>query len=147
VRTGSYTKEQVADAVDAIYPAIEIGDSRLIDRATAGMLAVCADNAGGTELVLGDEISAWQHLDLANHRAALWINDQEVAHGYGREVMDDPLNSLVWLVDQQMGWGHSVPAGSLVATGTCTGINIAQSGDAVTANFGVLGKVQIKFEG
>ena len=147
VRTGSYTKEQVADAVDAIYPAIEIGDSRLIDRATAGMLAVCADNAGGTELVLGDEISAWHHLDLANHRGVLWINDQEVAHGYGREVMDDPLNSLVWLVDQQMGWGHSVPAGSLVATGTCTGINIAQSGDAVTANFGVLGKVQIKFEG
>ncbi len=33
VRTGSYTKKQVADAVDAICPAVEIGDSRLIDRA------------------------------------------------------------------------------------------------------------------
>jgi len=145
VSTEAYTKAQVTDAVDAIYPAIEIGDSRLVDRSTAGILAICADNAGGTELVLGDEITAWRHLDLAGHKAILRINNIEVASGFGWDVMDDPLNSLVWLVDQQMMWGHPVPAGSLVATGTCTGINIAQAGDAVVADFGTLGEVRIKF--
>ena len=145
-RTGPYTKSEVTETVEAVFPAIEIGDSRLTDRSTAGMLTICADNAGGTQLVLGNEITTWQHVDLSSHRATLQINHQEVAHGYGRDVMGDPINSLVWLVNQQIAWGHAIPAGSLVATGSCTGINIAQPGDAVVANFGTLGEVQIKFE-
>ena len=145
VRAEAYTKAQLADAVDAIFPAIEIGDSRLADRSSAGMLAICADNAGGTELVLGDEITAWRNLDLAGHKAVLRINNVDVASGFGRDVMDDPLNSMIWLIVQQMMWGNPVPAGSLIATGSCTGINIAQAGDEVLADFGTLGEVWIKF--
>lgn len=144
-RREPYTTAQVADAVDAVFPAIEIGDSRLADRATAGMLCICADNAGGTELVLGEEITAWQELDLPGHRVRLIFNDAEVAQGCGGDVMGDPLNSLTWLINQQSGRGCDVPAGALAATGSCTGINIAQPGDEVTADFGRLGSVQITF--
>lgn len=142
---GPSAKNEVANAVDCLYPAIEIGDSRLTDRSSAGMLVVCADNAGGARLVLGDEIPDWQRLDLPNHPVMLRFNGNQVAQGYGREVMGDPLNSLVWLVHQQLARGKPVPAGSLVATGSCTGINIAQPGDRVVADFGSLGKVQIQF--
>ena len=144
-RTELYTHKDIADAVDRLYPAIEIGDSRLADRATAGFLTVCADNAGGTQLVLGDEIQDWQRLDLPNHSVRMLINDKPVARGMGRDVMGHPINALLWLVNQQNGWNNSVPAGSLIATGTCTGINIAQPGDHALADFGEIGQVEIRF--
>lgn len=145
-RDSGYTRAEVETAVGAIVPAIEIGDSRLTDRTTAGILCICADNSGGTELVLGEPCAAWRDIDLTTHGVSLLVDGALVASGTGAEVMGDPLASLHWLVEQRCALGETLDAGTLVATGSCTGINITPPGSAVVADFGSLGKVEIAFE-
>jgi 2-keto-4-pentenoate hydratase len=145
-REGGYDRAEIEAAVGAIMPAIEIGDSRLTDRTTAGILCICADNSGGTELVLGEPCASWRDVDLTAHAVSLLVDGTPVAHGTGAEVMGDPLASLHWLVGQRCELGESLAAGTLVATGSCTGINIAPPGSVVVADFGSLGTVEIAFE-
>ena len=143
--TSAHSRESIRDAVDMLFPAIEIGDSRLSDRATAGFLAVCADNAGGTHLVLGEGIKEWRQCDLALQEVSLQLNGDLVARGSGADVMGNPLNALEWLVKQQSELGRDIPSGSLIATGSCTGINMAAVHDWAVADFGELGSVEIRF--
>ncbi len=140
-----YSLVEIEAAVDLLYPAIEIGDSRLADRQTAGFPTICADNAGGTHLVLGDPVHDWRDYDLVAHGASLVVDGVLVAEGRGGDVMGSPLLSLAWLVEQQTRWGSRVPAGSWIATGSCTGINMVPEGATAVADFGAMGQVTIDF--
>jgi len=144
-RPGGYERAPLEAAIGALSPAIEIGDSRLSDRASAGIVAVCADNSGGTELVLGETTEHWLDWPLARHEVALRLNGATVATGSGADVMGDPVASLAWLVSHCSARGETIPAGSIVATGSCTGINIAAAGDVAEADFGALGIVSVTF--
>jgi 2-keto-4-pentenoate hydratase len=52
---------------------------------------------------------------------------------------------MLWLANQQRS-GRGLKAGDIVSTGTCTGLDKVKPGDAVLADFGTLGSVELLLE-
>jgi len=73
------------------------------------------------------------------------IDGQEVARGTGANVLGHPLNSLLWLANAQAEIGAALHAGEWVSTGTCAGLLSVSPGNAVSADFGVLGTLGVRF--
>ena len=140
-----FSREQVAGAIAAMIPAIEVVDSRLAAEASTDGAAVVADNVNHGAQVLGSEVETWRNLDLAGHRAALSVNGTVVAEGTGANVLGHPLEAFAWLANHLARRGFDLVTGQIVTTGTCTGLTPVAAGDSCTADFGDLGTVVVSF--
>jgi 2-keto-4-pentenoate hydratase len=144
-RSQPYTVQQVLDAVGTLHPAIEIPDSRFSDFASAGAAQIIADNACAHLFVLGAPTTAnWRALDLVEQRPVITLREQQFI-GHGKNVLGDPRIALTWLANELSLLGVTLRAGQIVTTGTCHPPLPIQSGDVFAADFGVLGKVSVRF--
>ena len=144
-RSTPYTVAEVLDAVATLHPAIEIPDSRFADFVGAGEAQLIADNACAHLFVLGQATEAnWRALDLVEERPVITLRGQRHV-GHGRNVLGDPRVALAWLANELRGLGLTLRAGEVVTTGTCHPPLPIQSGDRMEADFGVLGKVSVRF--
>ncbi|WP_291868962.1 hydratase [Bradyrhizobium sp.] len=145
-RNAPYTVQEVLDAVDTLHPAIEIPDSRFADFVSVGADQIIADNACAHLFVLGaPTTSNWRTLDLVEEKPLITLRGAQYA-GHGRNVLGDPRIALTWLANELRGLGVTLGAGEIVTTGTCHAPLPIQPGDVLEADFGVLGKVSVKFE-
>ncbi len=142
-----FGEDEVGVAVDAMMPAIEIGDTVFDDwYGASGYLGPLMDNGGAAALVTGTSIRHWRDLDLANARMDLALNGVHIKTGFGRAAMGHPLTSLTWMANWLRERGRSLTAGEIVSTGTCTGHFFVAPGDHLSVDFGVLGRVEAVFE-
>ncbi|MEU7818212.1 fumarylacetoacetate hydrolase family protein [Pseudonocardia sp. NPDC049154] len=139
------SREDVLAAVAALHLAIEVPDSRLRDYPRAGSSQLLADVACAGQFVLGPEIPDWRGIELSTAGTALWINGEKAAAGTGAEVMGDPRTALVWLAEELAHLGTGLRAGEIVTTGSTTPVPAISAGDAVRADFGPHGSVEITF--
>lgn len=145
-RERPYERDEVLVAVGSLQPTIEIPDSRYDDFLVAGTAQLIADNACAWWLVVGsDAPDGWRELDLATHRVTAELNGQRAAEGVGANVLDDPRAALTWLVNELRVFGEGVRAGDLVTTGTCIAPVAITPGDRFSADFGVLGHLDVAF--
>lgn len=149
-QSAPYTQQQVMAAVAALHPAIEVPDSRLEPFTAAGEAQLLADNACAHHFTLGAAAPAgWRDLDLSTwavHGHVRRANGASWSRsGSGAAVLGDPRVALTWLINELSALGITARAGQFITTGTCmTPLEIAP-GDAVTADFGVLGQVAMQF--
>src|SRR3954470_10829908 len=144
-RSTPYTVQQVLDAVDTLHPAIEIPDSRFADFVSAGAAQIIADNACAHLFVLGPATTAdWRSRDLVEERPVITMRGQQFT-GHGKNVLGDPRVALAWLANELRQLGVTLKAGEIVTTGTCHPPLPIQSGDFCAMDFGVLGKVSVRF--
>ena len=146
VQKDPYSLTEVLEAVDQLQPGIEIPDSRYIDFTRVGAAQLLADNACASWMILGPEVKvAWKDRDLAEHEVRVLKNGAEVAVGSGRNVLENPLKALTWLVNDLRRRGQMLYRHQFVTTGTCvTPVPIAP-GDALVADFGEFGQAQMTF--
>jgi 2-keto-4-pentenoate hydratase len=145
-RSSPYTAQQVLDAVGTLHPAIEIPDSRFADFVGAGAAQIIADNACAHLFVLGaPTASNWRALDLVEEKPVITLGGKQYT-GHGKNVLGDPRIALAWLANELRELGITLKAGQIVTTGTCHPPLPIQSGDLFAADFGLLGKVSVKFE-
>jgi 2-keto-4-pentenoate hydratase len=139
-------REELLAAIDGVMPAIEIADSRYSDYATAPATAILADAGFAGAFVPGAEAIQWKSIDLVSLPVRLRVNGSEVRTGTGGRVMGDPLQALNLLVQDLGRVGRKLRAGQVVSTGACTPPYLAQAGDDIEADFGVLGLVKLRLE-
>jgi 2-keto-4-pentenoate hydratase len=145
-RSRAYEVDEVLDAVAALHPAIEVPDSRYADFARVGAAQLIADDACAHEFVLGPEADeGWRALDLARHVVRAAVAGKLEREGVGANALGDPRRALTWLVNELSGIGVTLLAGQFVTTGTCAVPLPIAPGDAVRADFGVLGAVGLRF--
>jgi 2-keto-4-pentenoate hydratase len=144
-RAARYARDEAAAAVAAVHGAIEIVDSRWTDWIKAGVASIVADNGANGGLVLGPALADWRKLDLAKAKAVLRFDDKPVAEGTGAAVLGDPLEALTWLANHLSARGYGLKSGDAVTTGTVASIHFAAPGMHVTADFGEIGKVDLRF--
>lgn len=143
-RTASYTRADVTAAIAALHPAIEIIDTRWVDIRTAGGAALIADNGAQGALVLGPGLAEWRRIDLPKAAGTLLFDGKKIAEGTGAAVMGDPLEALVWLANDLAQRGFGLKRGDAATTGTIAGVNFATAGMHVVADFGPLGRVELR---
>jgi 2-keto-4-pentenoate hydratase len=140
------TVGEVLDAVDSLHPAIEIPDSRYHAFATVGAPQLIADNACAHEFVLGPAAGRdWRTMDLARYRAVGTVAGKIERQGIGQNVLGDPRVALTWLANELSSLGVPLKAGQVVTTGTCLVPLAIAAGDAVSGDFGELGRVSVRF--
>ena len=87
----------------------------------------------------------WRGLDLARHPVHAVVAGKLERDGNGSNVLGDPRLALTWLVNELSGLGVTLKAGQVVTTGTSTTPLPIDHGDAVHADFGLLGSVDVHF--
>jgi len=142
-----YSEEEVSAGVEALYPALEIGDCVFEDwYGSSGYYGGSMDNGGAAAFVHGAPVRNWREMDLPNAKIDLYLNGQYRKSGHGRVAMGHPLTSLTWMVNWLRAQGKSLHAGEFVSTGTCTGHFFAAPGDRLTVDFGKIGRVEAIYE-
>ena len=145
-RKTSYKMDEVLNAVDTLHPAIEVPDSRFEVFSKVGAAQLIADNACAHQFILGPPTTAdWRALDLSEHIAMAEIVGKISQEGIGSNVLGDPRVALTWLVNQLSGQGLTLKAGEVVTTGTCATPLPIEPGDEMMVDFGVLGRVSVRF--
>lgn len=138
------TREQALAAIDQVYPAIEIIDSRVQDW-DIKLVDTVADNASCGAIAVGTVPLDVQLENLAEVECSLLIDGHKVASGKGKAVMDDPIAPLVWLANVLGEQGVALEAGQLVLPGSFTGAMPVVADSTATADFGDLGSLTISF--
>lgn len=144
-RESAYGVQEVLDAVGTLHPAIEIPDSRFANFVSAGEAQIIADNACAHLFVLGEAAGVnWRAIDLVEERPVIAMRGRRFI-GHGRNVLGDPRIALAWCANELRALGITLRAGEVVTTGTCHPPLPIEAGDHVAADFGVLGKVSVRF--
>lgn len=149
-RARPYEIDEIMAAVAGLHPSIEVPDSRYADFAHAGEAQLIADNACAWRFVLGPQAPPhWRSLDLAAHAVSASVTRAGTSSwqriGSGSNVLGDPRRALVWLVNELSALSIELEAGAVVMTGTCMPPLQIAPGDAVMADFGLLGRVSVRF--
>jgi len=137
------SREALADAIEAIFPVIELAETRLIDWPSAPPAAIFADMAYFGALVTGEPLQDWKGLDLAAASVRLTVDGQEIRSGTGAAVMGNPLDALADYIARIGARGQALRAGSIVSTGTWTQPYVASRGERLSAEFGPIGQVAV----
>src|SRR5579859_900214 len=146
-RAEPYSEAETAQAVEALMPALEIGDTVFEDwYGASGYQGSSMDNGGAAAFVYGTPIPDWRAFDLPNAKIDLYLNGDYIKSGYGRAAMGNPLTSLTWMANWLRERGQGLHAGEFVSTGTCTGHFFASPGDQLDVDFGPIGKVKVNYE-
>jgi len=111
-----YSAAQVAAAVVAVCPAIEVVDDRGADYRGLDMLSLVADNSWNAGLVLGPWRATWPDLDAVAGQAQ--CDGVALDRGLGADVLGHPFNALTWLANHLAAHGQMLRAGQVVATGS-----------------------------
>jgi 2-keto-4-pentenoate hydratase len=149
-RAAPRSQAEVMAAVASLHPAFEVPDSRFAVFTQAGEAQLLADDACCGPFVFGPAApDAWRTLDLSAHRVQAGVSGANgepryAREGVGRAALGDPRAALVWLVNDLSARGLTLGAGQMVSTGTCMVPLEVRPGDRVQADFGVLGRIEIR---
>ena len=135
----------VADAVEAVTPAIEIVDDRWVDYKAIDTPSLIADDFFGAGCVLGDDALNWRELDLSDVEGSMTINGELVGTGKGSAILDQPLSALAWLANLMAQRGKSLRAGEFVLLGSLVETKWVERGDLVEIDLGTLGRATAQF--
>jgi len=145
-RASAYRLEEVMAAVDTVHPAIEVPDSRYEDFSRVGAAQLIADNACAHDFVLGPAARIpWRSEDLAKRAVTGAVMSGLRREGKGANVLGDPRVALTWLANELSSLGIALTAGQVVTTGTCVAPLPVAPSDHVSADFGELGSVEVRF--
>lgn len=145
------TREDVLAATDYVTPSLEILDTR-ITRADAktgrarNVFDTISDNAANAGVVLGTERHAVDAFDLRWVGAITSRNDEVEETGLGAGVLNDPVESVVWLARRMAQYGQTIEPGQIILSGSFIRPVECPPGSEIHADFGGFGEVKIAFD-
>jgi 2-oxo-3-hexenedioate decarboxylase len=139
---GHVTASHVLAATEAVFPAIDVLDSRFAGYSFT-LTDVVADNASSAGFVLGGAAVDPRSVDLRLVGCVFEKNGRLVATAAGAAVLGHPAASVAWLIRALAARGRGLRAGQVVMAGALTEAVAVQPSDTVVARFDRLGSVEI----
>lgn len=145
-RAGGYGRDEVLAAVTSLHPGIEAPDSRFLQFERAGEAQLIADCACTNDMVVGAAVPPDERVHaLPALRVQARVSDGRTPEGVGSNVLGDPVEALVWLVNELGAAGQPLHAGQFVTTGACVPPIPVTAGQRVEADFGWIGRIAASF--
>lgn len=145
------SRADVLAATDYVAPSIEILDTRIM-RAdpdtgkTRGVFDTISDNAANAGIVLGEQKNPVDAFDLRWVGAITTRNNEVEETGLGAGVLNDPVESVVWLARRMAQYGQSIEPGQIILSGSFIRPIECPAGTNIHADFADFGSVRISFE-
>jgi 2-keto-4-pentenoate hydratase len=131
----------VLAAIDAVYPAIEVADSRYAE--PFRLVDSVADNAGAARVVLGDRPRKPAELVDLHVLGCVFGFPGGFDTAAGGAAMGHPAAALAWLVSALAARDDRLEPGAVVLTGGLTAAVPLRAGDRITAEFDGLDPVEV----
>lgn len=145
-RAQRYGRDEVLAAVVSVHPGIEVPDSRFLQFEQAGEAQLIADCACSNDMVLGAAVPADERLGaLPTLLVRAQVSDGRSPQGVGSNVLGDPVEALVWLVNELGAAGQRIEPGQFVTTGACVPPIPVLPGQDLEADFGWIGRIRASF--
>jgi len=135
---------EVDSLIDAMTVAIEVVDSRWAEGSQAPALLRLADLQSNAALALG----AWQpyaRRDWRAQRCIVQAGDAPAFERIGTHSLGDPAWVLPLWLRHATRHGVTLPAGTVVTTGTWAGAVPVKAGDRVQVSFDGIGSASLRF--
>ena len=131
----------VLAAIDAVYPAIEVADSRYAE--PFRLVDSVADNAGAARVVLGAPRKPTELADL-HVLGCVFGFPGGFDTAAGGAAMGHPAAALAWLAGALAARDDRIEPGTVVLTGGLTAAVPLRAGDRLTAEFDGLDTVEVR---
>ena len=144
------TRDAVVAATDYVTPAIEILDTRIVrqDKATGEARKIfdtISDNAANAGIVTGNAKHAIDAFDLRRVGAITFCNNEVEETGLGAGVLNDPVESVVWLARRMADFNQQIEPGHIILSGSFIRPLECPSGTHIHADFDDFGQVDVTF--
>lgn len=147
------TPVDVLDAIDQIIPFIELPDLVVLAPPKLNSAAVSAINAGARLGVAGKPIAVpvtrgerYAMLDALRDMTVVLTDGSgtELGRGNGSDILDHPLNAVVWLATALTREGLAMQPGELISLGSFSPLLPPKPGQKVTVTYyGLFGAPQV----
>ena len=142
-RDAPYTADDIGEAVASCHAGLEVLQSRFAEPDATDALSNLADLIRHGAYVLGPAVGPWRNIDFA----ALGV--RQVIDGQAIERTGNPAGDMmplmVWLANTGAVWAGGLRAGQILTCGSWTGKLAAPPGAVVSARFGDLPGVSLRF--
>jgi 2-keto-4-pentenoate hydratase len=145
-RSKDYSLDEVKAAIESAHPVIEISDTRFIVWASQNRPSHVADQLNHGALAVGATSTRLADVDPSRQRAILKLNGEVRADAVGGNPAGDPLRLLLWLANSGSQSAGGLSAGSVITTGSLTGITFVNPPVNLEADLPGLGTVRISVE-
>jgi 2-keto-4-pentenoate hydratase len=139
---GPLNQRTIANAVEAICPAIELVDDRDADYGALDVRSLVADNSWNGGAVLG-AFHPPEH-DLEAICGIVECDGTLIDQGHGRDVLGHPFAPLVWLANHLAARGECLRKGDIVLTGSLCPTRFPAFGEHYRYTLNGVGSVSIK---
>lgn len=144
------SRENVLAATDCLVPSLEILDTRIqrTDPLTGQARRIhdtISDNAANAGVVLGRERHPVGSFDPRWIGAIVSRNGEVEETGLGAGVLNDPVESVVWLARRMAEYGQTIEAGQIILSGSFIRPIECSPGAEIEADFGPFGTVTCSF--
>ena len=147
ISKGPFTKNQIIKFIDTIMCSVEIVDFRFNNNLKEiGIFKLIASNGASEYWIKNEKEFEVDFINLENHNVEVYKNNKLIDKGNSNNVLNNPLNSLLWLINELSLKGEIILKNYLISTGTCTKAIPLHKNDNVKVDFGKLGKIEFKFE-
>ena len=141
-----FSINNIEDLFDGFVCSLEIVDFRFNkDLKDIGACNLIATNGASEFWIRNSEVFSMKKINFDDHKINISFNDEIVGEGNVNNVMDNPLNSALWLINKIAQKGETLLKGQFISTGTCTKAHELSPKTKVSADFGEFGKIEFNY--
>ena len=141
-----YSIYNIKDLLDGILCSIEIVDFRFQKPlADIGAINLISTNGASDYWIYNDKIFNIDDINLSDFEVSLFIDDKLQEKGNTKNVLDNPLNAVLWLINTLCKKGEPMLKHQFISSGSCTKAYRLNTGTRIKADFGKLGLIEFEY--
>ena len=141
-----FSIKDIDDLFDGFVCSLEIVDFRFNKNLKdIGAYNLIATNGASEFWIRNSEVFSMNKINFDNHEIKISFNNEIVGQGNVNKVMENPLNSGLWLINKIAQKGETLLKGQFISTGTCTKAHELTPNTKVSADFGKFGKIEFNY--
>ena len=141
-----FSTNDINDLFDGFVCSLEIVDFRFNKNLKdIGAFNLIATNGASEFWIRNAEVFSMNKINFNDHEIKISFNNEIIGKGNVNKVMENPLNSGLWLINKIAQKGETLLKGQFISTGTCTKAHELPPNTEVSADFGLLGKIEFNY--